>query len=134
MDSRKIVLQETAIVFTGQVICVAAMFGIFALLGKFDQTVLWGGILGGVLAILNFFFMAIGASLAADKAEAQNVKGGKAMIQSSFMLRYLVLIVVLFAGAKSGLCNVVALVLPLVFTRPILSVGEFFRKSGESKS
>ena len=134
MDSRKIVLQETAIVFTGQVICVAAMFGVFALLGKFDQTVLWGGILGGVLAILNFFFMAIGASLAADKAEAQNVKGGKAMIQSSFMLRYLVLIVVLFAGAKSGLCNVVALVLPLVFTRPILSVGEFFRKSGESKS
>lgn len=134
MDSRRIVLQETAIVTIGQVACVTAMFGVFALLGKFDQTVLWGGGLGGVLAILNFFFMAIGASLAADKAEAQNVKGGKAMIQSSFILRYLVLIVVLFAGAKSGLCNVVALVLPLVFTRPILSVGEFFRKSGENKS
>ena len=134
MDSRKIVLQETAIVFIGQVICMAAMFGVFALLGKFDQTVLWGGILGGFLAVLNFFFMAIVASLAADKAESQNVKGGKAVIQSSFMLRYLVLIVVLFAGVKSGVCNVVALLLPLVFTRPILSVGEFFRKSGESKS
>lgn len=134
MDSRKLVLQETAIITIGQVLCVAAMFGIFALLGKFDQTVLWGGILGGVLAILNFFFMAIGANLAADKAEADNVKGGKAIIQGSFMLRYLLLIVVLFAGAKSGFCNVVALVLPLVFTRPILTVGEFFRKSGENKS
>lgn len=134
MDSRKLVLQETAIITIGQVLCVAAMFGIFALLGKFDQKVLWGGILGGVLAILNFFFMAIGANLAADKAEADNVKGGKAIIQGSFMLRYLLLIVVLFAGAKSGFCNVVALVLPLVFTRPILTVGEFFRKSGENKS
>ena len=134
MDSRKLVLQETAIITVGQVLCVAAMFGIFALLGKFDQTVLWGGILGGVLAILNFFFMAIGANLAADKAEADNVKGGKAVIQGSFMLRYLFLIVVLFAGAKSGFCNVIALVLPLVFTRPILTVGEFFRKSGENKS
>lgn len=134
MDSRKLVLQETAIITIGQVLCVAAMFGIFALLGKFDQTVLWGGILGGVLAILNFFFMAIGANLAADKAEADNVKGGKAVIQGSFMLRYLFLIVVLFAGAKSGFCNVIALVLPLVFTRPILTVGEFFRKSGENKS
>lgn len=134
MDSRKLVLQETAIITIGQVLCVAAMFGIFALLSKFDQTVLWGGILGGVLAILNFFFMAIGANLAADKAEADNVKGGKAVIQGSFMLRYLLLIVVLFAGAKSGFCNVIALVLPLVFTRPILTVGEFFRKSGENKS
>lgn len=134
MDSRKLVLQETAIITIGQVLCIAAMFGIFALLGKFDQTVLWGGILGGVLAILNFFFMAIGANLAADKAEADNVKGGKAVIQGSFMLRYLLLIVVLFAGAKSGFCNVIALVLPLVFTRPILTVGEFFRKSGENKS
>lgn len=134
MDSRRIVLRETVIVAIGQVVCVVAMCGVFALLGKFDQTVLWGGTLGGILAILNFFFMAIGASLAADKAEAQNVKGGKAMIQSSFMVRYLVLIVVLYAAAKSGLCNVVALVLPLVFTRPIISVSEFFRKSGENKS
>ena len=58
MDSRKLVLHETAIVAIGQVICTAAMIGVFALLGKFDLTVLWGGILGAVLAIANFFFMA----------------------------------------------------------------------------
>lgn len=134
MDSRKLVLQETAVVAIGQVICIAVMFGVFALLGKFDQAVLWGGIMGGVLAIANFFFMAIGANLAADKAEADNVKGGKATIQISFLIRQVVLIVLLYAGAKSGLCNLIALLLPLVFTRPILSVGEFFRKSGENKS
>ena len=64
MDSRKFVFQETAVVAIGQVVCVSAMCGIFALLSKFDRTVLLGGIVGGLLAVLNFLFMAIGASLA----------------------------------------------------------------------
>ncbi len=95
---------------------------------------LLGGIAGGILAILNFFFMAVGASLAADKAEAQNVKGGQVTIQASYLLRLVLLFIVLFALVKSGLCNVICAVLPLVFTRPILTLGEFFRKSGEVKS
>lgn len=134
MDSKKIVFRETGVIALGELIGVAAMVGIFALLGKFDSTVLLGGIVGGVAAILNFFFMAIGASLAADKAEAQDVNGGKATVKASYLLRTLVLFVVLFAFARSGLCNVVALVLPLVFVRPTLTVAEFFRKSGESKT
>lgn len=133
MDSRKFVLKETAIVAAGQALCVAAMIGIFALLGYFDRSVLIGGIAGGLLAVLNFFFMAIGASIAADKAEAQNVKGGQATIQMSYMARLVILFIVLFALVKSGLCNVIAVVLPLAFTRPILTIGEFFRKSGEPK-
>lgn len=134
MDSRKFVLKETAVIGLGQVICVAAMIGIFALLGHFDRSVLIGGIAGGILATLNFFFMAIGASIAADKAQDQNVKGGQATIQLSYMVRLVVLFIVLFALVKSGLCNVLATVLPLAFTRPILTIGEFFRKSGEVKA
>lgn len=134
MDSRKFVLKETAIIALGQAICVAAMIGIFALLGHFDRSVLIGGIAGGVLATLNFFFMAIGASIAADKAQDQNVKGGQATIQMSYMVRLVVLFIVLFALVKSGLCNVIAAVLPLAFTRPILTICEFFRKSGEDKA
>ena len=76
MDSRKIVYTETAVVAIGQTVCVLVMLALFALAGSFDASVLLGGILGGVLAILNFFFMAIGASLAADKAEAQDVADG----------------------------------------------------------
>lgn len=133
MESRKIVFKETAVVLVGQLVCVAVMLGVYGLLGKFSGKVLLGGIVGGVLATANFFFMAVGASLAADKAEQDNVKGGKAMIQSSYMLRLAVLAVLLFACAKSGIFDLVALLLPLVFTRPILTVGEFFRKSGEPK-
>lgn len=134
MDSRNFVLKETALVALGQAICVAAMLGIFALLGHFDRSVVLGGVAGGLLAVLNFFFMAIGASLAADKAAAQNVKGGQATIQSSYFLRLILLFVILFALVKSGYCNVITSVLPLAFTRPILTLSEFFRKSGEVKS
>ena len=132
MDSRKFVLKETLFVTLGEALCVAAMMGIFALLGKFDRTVLLGGILGGLVAVGNFFFMAVSAMLAADKAQKQDVKGGQAVMNSSYPLRMIVMAVVLFAGVKSGLCNVFALVVPLVFVRPVLMIGEFFRKSGET--
>lgn len=131
MDSRKIVFQETGIVALGQVICIGVMIGVFALLGYYDTTVLLGGIFGFVLSVLNFFFMAVGTSLAADKAENQDVKGGKGVLQMSMALRYVVLLVLLVALAKSGLCNAIALALPLIFVRPILTISEFFRKAGE---
>lgn len=131
MNSRKFILQETGIIALGQLVCVAAMCGVFALLGSFDSGVVIGGIVGAVLAVGNFFFMAIAADMAADKAVNQDVKGGKAMIRSSYSLRLVVLAVILFAFGKSGICDLFALVLPLIFTRPILTIAEFFRKPGE---
>lgn len=131
MDSRRIVFKETAIIAVGELICTAVMLGVFALIGKFDRSVILGGVFGCLLAILNFFFMAVGASLAADKAEKQDVKGGKGIVQTSMLLRYILLFVILFALGKSGICNLFALVIPLVFVRPVLTVGEFFRKKGD---
>ena len=60
----------------------------------------------------------------------QNVKGGKSLVTGSYMLRIVLMFVVLFACAKSGHFHVIALVLPLVFVRPILTVAEFFQKKG----
>lgn len=133
MDSRKYVLKETLRVAIGEAVCVAAMIGVFALLGYFSREVVLGGIIGGLVAVGNFFFMAVGVTLAADRAERQDVRGGKAMVSSSYTIRLIVMAVVLFAAAKSGYCNVFALVIPLVFVRPVLTIGEFFRKSGDQK-
>ena len=133
MDSRKYVLQETARVALGVAVCVAAMIGIFALLGQFSREVVLGGNVGGLVAVGNFFFMAVGVTLAADKAESQDVKAGKALVSSSYTVRLIVMAVVLFAAAKSGYCNIFALVIPLVFVRPVLTIGEFFRKSGDKQ-
>lgn len=132
MDSRKIVLVETGIVAAGEAVCTAAMMGVFALLNAFDNTVLIGGIVGALVAIGNFFAMAMGAMIAADQAAKQNIKGGKATIRSSMFGRLLAMAVILVVMGKSGYCNIIALLIPLVFTRPILSVYEFFRKPGEN--
>ena len=132
MDSRKYVLQQSGIILAGEILCSAVMVGIFALLGKYTSAVLLGAF-GSILAAANFFFMAMGAMIAADKAEAQNVKGGQATISGSYALRLALLFVIMFALLKAEVCNPFALVLPLVFTRPILTVSEFFRKPGEPK-
>ena len=134
MDSRKYVLQQTGIVALGQALCVALMLGIYALLSEVTQSVWLGGLLGAVLAVANFFFMAVGATLAADKAQNQDVNGGKSTIQLSYFLRLILLAVILFALVKSGLCDVLTAVLPLAFTRPILTISEFFRKPGDTQA
>ena len=131
MDSKKIVWQETGIVAAGVLICTALMVGVFALLGKYNTSVLLGGAVGALLSVGNFFFMAIGTSLAADKAEQQDVKAGQLLVRNSYMIRLLVLALLLFACAKSGIFNLFALVLPLVFVRPVLTIAEFFRKTGD---
>lgn len=131
MDSRKFIIKETLILALGQAACVGAMEGIFALLGYFDRSVLLGGIFGGVLAVANFLTMAVCADLAADKAQTGDPKAGQALIKMSYFARLLVIGVILFALIKSGLCNVLAAVLPLVFNRPILTLAEFFGKGSQ---
>ena len=129
-ESRKIVLKETAIIAIGEVICVAIMCLVYALLGKFQLSVALGGLVGMLVAIGNFFFMAVAATLAADKAQAQDVEGGKKLMKGSYPIRLLVMAGVLILCAKSGAFDVIALVLPLLFVRPILMIAEFLGKKG----
>lgn len=131
MDSRKIALKETQTIAIGETVGVALMIGVFALLGKYDTSVLLGGIVGGVLAVANFFAMAMVTTLAADRAEQQDVEGGTKLIQGSYPIRLLVLAAALFICAYSGYFNVVALVIPLLFVRPTITIAEFFRKKGD---
>ena len=128
IDSRKFILRKTGIISIGQALCVAVMIGVFALLGRYDRSVLLGGIFGGIIAVGNFFAMAVCADLAADKAEKGNVQGGQALIRTSYIGRLAVVAILLFALVKSGFCQVLAAVLPLIFNRPILTVSEFFGK------
>ena len=131
METRKIVLHETGIIAIGECMGVAVMLAIFALLGRFDRSVVLGGLIGGVLSILYFFLMAVNANNAADNAVGQDVKSGKSMLQLSYAARLAMIFVVLFACVKSGLCNVFAIVIPLLFVRPTITIAEFFRKSGD---
>jgi hypothetical protein len=131
MDSRKLVLKEVLIVAIGQMIGLALMLGIYVLTGFFRISVLLGALVGAAVAVGNFFFMAVVASVAADKAQQQDVAGGQKLLKGAYPVRLLILALILFACGKSGYFDVLALVIPLVFVRPTLTVAEFFRKKGE---
>lgn len=134
MESKKMVFMDTARIALGQAVGIALMYGIFALLGRWTLSVLLGGLVGGLVATANFFFMSLFANIAADKAQQQDVAGGQKLVQLSYMGRLIAMFAILALCAKSGYFHVLALVLPLAFNRPILTLAEFFRKKGGPNS
>lgn len=134
MDSRKELFRQTLTVALGVALCAAVMVGVFALLGYFDMTVVWGALAGSLIAVGNFFAMGMTTTLAAEKAANQDVKGGQALISLSYMVRMALMLVALIVCGKSGLFNVIALAIPLVFVRPVLTVAEFFEKKGDNEA
>lgn len=133
MNTRRFVLRETGMLALGELLCAGATVGVFALVGYYSTQVLLGAIIGGILAVGNFFLMAVAAEAAADRAMNEDVKGGKALIKVSQGMRLLVLFVLFLLLAKTGVCNPIAMAVPVLAASPILMVVEFFRKAGGDK-
>ena len=131
MNCKNTAFRETRTVLIGQVVCTAVMIAVFAVFGKYQLSVLLGGIAGALIATGNFFLLSFFANRAADLAEAQDVVGGQKLIQLSYMGRMLGMFLVLIVLGKSGYFHALSLVLPLAFTRPILTIAEIFKKKGE---
>lgn len=129
-ESRKIAIRETLYILIGVAVLTSVMFGVYALLGRFNMSVILGGVVGAVLSVGNFFFMAVAATLAADKAEKQDVSGGTNLMRASYPLRLLVIGALLLLCGFSGYFDLIALVLPLAFVRPVITLSVFFRKGG----
>ncbi len=128
MNDRKFVIKETLKLLAGEALATALMFAVFALLGYWDLGVLLGGLAGCVITVGNFFFLGISASLASERAMQQDVDGAKKMLKASQTYRFLAIGALLVLCAASKACNLIALVLPLAFQRPLMLVTEFFRK------
>lgn len=121
-------LRELAVVATGELLVLGLIYGAFAALGKLDGKVLLGGALGAVTAILNYFLMAVTIYAAAAKAEAGDPVRAKRLVSLSMLGRFALMIALLVIGAKSGACNVIAMVIPLAVFRLLIFAAEFFRK------
>lgn len=133
-QSRKDVLLQTGLVTAGVAVCTGIMLAVYAMLGYFDSKVLLSAGIGFALTVANFFAMAVMATLAADKVQEQNVKSSKALLSGTMMLRLLLVFGAAFVLLKTGVCAPLPLLLPLLFVRPVLMLGEFFRKKeGQNK-
>ena len=86
---------------------------VFLALGRFDSTVLFGNLLGGGWAILNFFIMGL---------------------QNSYTKRLLAMVAILLIGFKVEYFNWVAVVIPMFFPRitiGLMKLPIFHRKEEE---
>lgn len=135
MENRKFIRSQTLTLLLGELILSAVMVAVFALLGYYSTGVLLGAAVGALIATLNHTILVIGVVFASKKAENQDVKGGQAAIQLSYMGRLLGLFLILVLCAKSEIFNLPALVIPLLFSRPILTVTDYInQKKGGANS
>ena len=128
MDGAKFVKRETIPIAIGEMLLVGVMFIVFAVFKKFDWTVLVGGLVGGILTILNFYIMAMNAVSASDKAVKNDVTGGKALMRLSYTARYAVIFIVLCVLAITKIGHPVACALPLVFIQPVIILKSLLMK------
>ena len=131
MNVREFITKKLIMLSIGECVLVTLMSLVFVALNRFDITVVIGGISGIILALANFFFLAVSVDSAADSAAAQDVKAGKNKIRSSYMTRMIVVFGILIILAKTGWANPIALVVPFFAVRPLITVDEFFRKPKE---
>lgn len=128
MKSRNELLSQVLPLLAGELLLSGVMVAVFALLGYYETGVLLGAVAGSVIATLNHTILILSVNAASKKAENQEVKGGQALIQMSYMGRLIGLFLILVLCAKSGVFNLIALVLPLVFSRPVLVFTDHFNQ------
>ena len=134
METRKYVLSQVLGMLIGELILSAGMVAVFAVLGYYDTGVLLGAAAGSLIAAANHAILVLGVVAASAKAANQDVKGGQAAVQLSYMGRLIGLFLVLAVCAKTGVFNLLALVIPILFSRPILTVLDHInqKKGGSS--
>lgn len=105
--------RDTKYIVLVVVILTALMESVFLILGKWDTTVLFGGLLGAATAILNFFMMAMSVQKAVAKEEKKEASG---TMKASQSLRMVMLVVICAVAALlPGVFNLIATLVPLLF-------------------
>jgi len=133
MKTKSPVIKQLISALCGEALCTAIMLGVYAIIGLFSLPVLYGALFGCAVACANFFALTVTVSRAADRAAADEAAAAKAKlsIQASSAVRLLIMAALYFVVLKSGVCDPVAAILPLLFIRIGISVAEFFLKEGE---
>ncbi len=107
------VKKETAFVALVTLVLSVLMQAVFLVAGKWNETVLYGNLLGGVTAVGNFFLM----GLTVQSALGLDVKDAKARMKLSQTGRNLLMFAVAAVGYAVSAFNLLAVVIPYVFPR-----------------
>ena len=128
MQKNRDVLRQVGGLAVALLVCIAVMLAVYALLGRLNRLVLLGAVFGWILAVGNFLSLSITVSNALDRA-ANGCSPQKAQleIQTSSVVRPLVLALIYVVLFRAKVCDPVAALLPLLFAQVAIKVLEFFR-------
>lgn len=107
------VLRETKYIGAVVLILSILMQAVFLILRFWNMTVLWGNLLSGVFAVLNFFLMGI----TVQKAVTKDEKGAADMMRFSQSMRNGMLLIVGVVGVSVSCFHPAAVLIPLFFPR-----------------
>ena len=133
------VKKETKKVAIGTFICVALMWAVFgighAVMPQkipFDYTVILAGLIGGIVAVLNFFLMGITVQHVAKETDD---KRAYQRMKASYSQRILLQIIWIILAMTVPVFNAVAGIVPLLFPSLIVKIYYIFlqKKSGNEK-
>ena len=113
----KTVLNETIFIACGTLLLSVLMNAVFLVIGKWDVAVLFGNLLGGISAIINFLLMGLTIQSSIGKEE----KTVKRKVRLSMILRELMLLGVAAIGALiPSAFNIISLLISLFFPRILI--------------
>lgn len=129
MQKHRDIFEQTGRLAVAVALCIAAMLAVYALAGRFDNAVLIGALVGFVLAMGNFLSLSITVSNALDRAaNGGSPQRAQLEIQTSSVVRPVVLVIIYILLFRAKLCDPVAAILPLLFAQVCIKLIEFFRK------
>lgn len=129
MQKHRDIFEQTGRLAVAVALCIAAMLAVYALAGRFDNAVLIGALVGFVLAMGNFLSLSITVSNALDRAaNGGSPQKAQLEIQTSSVVRPVVLVIIYILLFRAKLCDPVAAILPLLFAQMCIKLIEFFRK------
>ena len=123
------VKKETLYIALFVVILSMAMEAVFLIIGKWDLPVLFGNLLGGSFAVLNFFLMGLSLQSAIKKDQ----KDAAATMKFSQTYRMLMLFAVAAVGVLVPVFNMVSTIVPLFFPRIAIALKPLVDKNYNKK-
>ncbi len=113
------VKKETGHIALGTALGVAIMLVVFAVLGRFDAGVAVSGILGGALAVANFFLLGLTVQKIANGEPEDRARK---WMQFSYNMRMLLMVVWLIVALAVPFFNWIAALVPLLMPRLTIAV------------
>lgn len=129
MKNREVIIQVIKVAVC-ELVGTGIMIAAFLLLGKFSSKVLIGGMIGWLCSVAYFFMLSVSIANMVDKAAnaEQDAKLAGKLVGAGSTMRLLAIAAIMIILIKSGICDPLATIIPLLFIRPSIMLLNFFTK------